>query len=193
MGSYLELASVPVKFLEIGNEPVDESLPVLDKGRWIFFFGPAGCGKTHRAIQALHAHLTRTGRPKPSEWRPWHHAPRPKPGAQFIDWPLWLDWKKRFFDEEDPDAEDPNEFAVKNRNLVVLDDIGSERPTDFAIDQFNVCISARYNELLPTIITSNLSLDDVARVYGNRIASRIREVSLVADQSGKDWRIRRAG
>ena len=191
MTSYLRLANVPEKFQEIGNEPVDESLPSLEDGRWIFFFGPAGCGKTHRAVQMLHAHLTRTGRPEPTAWRPWHHAPRPKPGASFVDWSLFLDEKRRFFSDPDEDAEDPSERVVKNDKLVVLDDVGSERTTDFAIDSFNVAISARYNEFRPTIITSNLTLDDVARVYGNRIASRIREVAMVVDQSGTDWRIRK--
>lgn len=190
MGSYLALVNVPERYLGIAHEPPDLELPDLTTRRWVFLFGPAGCGKTHRAVQILHAHFARVGRPRASFWRPWHGGPRPHPGPTFVDWPSLLAAKKRTFGRDD--AEDPLDAVLDNRSVVLLDDVASERPTDFAIDALSLVISNRYNLCAPTVITSNRGLDGIAAGYGNRIASRIREASIVADQSGKDWRVERA-
>lgn len=184
--SYLGTIGVPDRYQRIADEEPDLTLPDLSTGRWVFLFGPAGCGKTHRAVQIMHAHFARVGRPKPSEWRPWHHAPRPPAGPLFVDWPDYLAAQRRAMAN---DAEDDSRRTVlKNPAPIVLDDVGSERPTDFAVDAMNAVISSRYNDCAPTVITSNLALDKLAAAYGDRIASRIREAALVADQSGEDWR-----
>lgn len=188
MGSYLHALGVPHRYQRIADEAPDLALPDLAGGRWVFLFGPAGCGKTHRAVQILHAHFARVGRPQPSSWRPWHNASRPPAGPRFVDWPLYLDAQKKAFGREEDD--ESARLVLENPDVVILDDIASERPTDFAIDALNVVISARYNAKpnAPTIITCNRRLDEIAEIYGDRIASRIREEARIADQSGDDWR-----
>lgn len=186
--SYLAALGVPYRYRAIAETKPDLSLPDLTSGRWVFLFGPAGCGKTHRAVEILHAHFARVGRPRPATWRPWHNAPRPGAGPRFVDWPLYLDELRKSFGTEVAPDEDPAWIVLENTAPVILDDVGSERPTDFAVDSLNVVVSARYNACAPTIITSNLPLDAIATTYGDRIASRIREAALVADQSGADWR-----
>lgn len=191
--SYLALLGVPAPYQAIGDVPADITLPDLSGGRWVFLFGPAGCGKTHRAVEILHAHFSRVGFPRPVTWRPWHHTRRPGAGPRFVDWPCYLDGRRRSFAPEasrETVADESSWLLLDNPEMVILDDVGSERPTDFAIDSLNVTISSRYNRrpLSPTIITSNLRLDGIAAVYGDRIASRIMEMSVVADQGGTDWR-----
>lgn len=193
--SYLAALGVPPRYRAIAETKPDFTLPDLTSGRWVFLFGPAGCGKTHRAVEILHAHFARVGRPAPSSWRPWHHTRRPAPGPQFIDWPCFLEAYRRSFGRDRGDGGELEEFGMarlilENQEVVLLDDLGSERPTEFALDCVNVVISSRYNRkpFAPTIITSNLPLDAIATTYGDRIASRIREAALVADQSGADWR-----
>lgn len=190
--SYLAQLGVPPRYRAIAETEPNLSLPNLAGGRWVFLFGPAGCGKTHRAVEILHAHLSRVGRPRPSTWRPWHNAPRPAAGPQFVDWPCYLDAYRRSFGRESRETDEfgMSRIVLENRDVVLLDDLGSERPTEFALDCVNVVISSRYNmrPLAPTIITSNLPLDAIAATYGDRIASRIREQALVADQGGADWR-----
>lgn len=187
--SYLRTIGVPDRYQRIADEAPDLTLPDLSTGRWVFLFGPAGCGKTHRAVQILHAHFARVGKPRESQWRPWHHDPRPPAGPRFIDWPEHLATQRRAIAE---DAEDASRcLLLKNPSPVILDDVGSERPTDFAVDALNSVISSRYNDCAPTVITSNLPLDKLASAYGDRIASRIHEAALVADQSGNDWRAAR--
>ncbi len=187
MASYLSVIGTPARYLPIGNTEPDLVLPDLTSGRWVFLFGPAGCGKTHRAVEILHAHFARVGKPRPSDWRPWHHGKRPAPGPLFVDWPGLLKAKVRAIGNDE--AEDPILTVLGNRDVVLLDDVATERPTDFAIETLGEVISDRYNAVAPTVLTSNRSLDEIAATYGKRIASRISEAALVADQSGTDWRL----
>lgn len=138
---------------------------------WIYLHGQPGTGKTHRAAQFLAGYLVST-----------KGAPN---GSRFLDWPLALDDAKRAIGE---DREDPLRPLHSVSGVVVLDDLGSERPSDFAIDTANLLISHRYNEALPTILTSNLGLREIAARYGERISSRILELAFVEKLDEKNWR-----
>ena len=63
-------------------------------------------------------------------------------------------------------------------DLLVIDDLGTERETEFALEQvFNV-VDARYRARLPMIITTNLKLDELKNpkpVAKQRIYSRVLE------------------
>lgn len=74
------------------------------------------------------------------------------------------------------------ERAMKTATLV-LDDLGAERPTAWAVEQIARLIDARYTALLPTIVTSNSGPDALLRhlavdddvASGQRIVSRLCE------------------
>src|SRR5262249_51838761 len=62
--------------------------------------------------------------------------------------------------------------------LLVLDDLGAERPTDHARDELAVLVERRHGRELPTVVTSNLDLARLVRrlghddpVVGERIVS----------------------
>lgn len=59
--------------------------------------------------------------------------------------------------------------------LLVLDDLGvSGKPSEWLLEILYLIINYRYEHLLPTIITSNLSLKQLSELYGDvRITSRI--------------------
>ena len=60
-------------------------------------------------------------------------------------------------------SEDKNAFIadLMKYSLLILDDFGAERNTDYAMEQvFNV-IDERYKTNLPLIVTTNISLDDL--------------------------------
>lgn len=61
--------------------------------------------------------------------------------------------------------------------LLVLDDIGVEQVTSsgWAEDRMYQLISERHDQHRPTVFTSNLSLDDLGRRYGQRTLWRIAE------------------
>ena len=77
--------------------------------------------------------------------------------------------------------EDRNQFidSLDAYRLLVLDDLGIERNTEFALEQVFHLIDSRYRSKRPMIVTTNLSLDDLkhptdlahARIY-DRILER---------------------
>lgn len=61
-----------------------------------------------------------------------------------------------------------------NVHLLVLDDLGGIKPTDWVIQTMYVLINYRYEHLKKTIITSNYCLDELAAVLNDdRIPARI--------------------
>lgn len=71
-------------------------------------------------------------------------------------------------------------FRVKNCPLLVLDDLGSEYPSEYTGSVLYDIIDYRYTRDLPMAITSNFTLDELSRAiygaYGERISRRLKEV-----------------
>lgn len=75
------------------------------------------------------------------------------------------------------------------RGLLMIDDIGAEKLSDWVLETFYLIINKRYEEVFPTIFTSNYPLEDLAEKVGDRTVSRIIESCDVLPLSGKDKRI----
>lgn len=60
-----------------------------------------------------------------------------------------------------------------NVPLLVLDDLGAEKVSDYVKQTLYLLINKRYGDCRDTIITSNLSLEEIGQSYGDRLASRI--------------------
>ena len=76
-------------------------------------------------------------------------------------------------------------------DLLILDDLGAEKTTEFVEGEIYNVINYRYNKKLPTIITSNINWQDLPNKYemnGKRIASRISEMCGSFNLNGKDYR-----
>lgn len=90
--------------------------------------------------------------------------------------------------DDDPDGRVGLRFIVA-RSVLVIDDVGAERLTDWALEQINAIIDGRWLHARPTIITSNLSASDLAAHLGPRCWSRLTgSGSLVLRLSGTDLR-----
>lgn len=63
--------------------------------------------------------------------------------------------------------------------FLILDDLGAHNYTDWTRNRIYSIINYRMNELLPTIITSNLSLEEMEDYIGARTTSRIIQSSRV--------------
>ena len=63
--------------------------------------------------------------------------------------------------------------------FLILDDLGAHNYTDWTRNRLYSIINYRMNELLPTIITSNLSLDEMEDYIGLRTTSRIIQASRI--------------
>jgi DNA replication protein DnaC len=85
---------------------------------------------------------------------------------------------------------------VKNAELLILDDLGAERDTEWTFEQLFVILNARLVKKKDTIITTNYQKpsDLIEKlgggITGQRIVSRIREMCDWAIVTGNDYRLR---
>jgi DNA replication protein DnaC len=88
------------------------------------------------------------------------------------------------------------EFTGENvldyQHLLFLDDIGAEKPTEWVEEKIYLIVNRRYNDMLPTIFTSNLNISELSDRIGDRIASRIVEMCEIINLEGEDRRLSHA-
>lgn len=141
--------------------PIRQSIQArLDAGRGAFLYGDFGVGKTRMLVAALYSRLQlgETGL----------YLTVPK---------LLLKIKATFGGSTDATEAELVGLATSVRWLG-LDDLGAERPTDWARAELFQIVNERYDRDLPILGTSNLSFDqlDDSAVLGKRIVSRLREM-----------------
>lgn len=76
-------------------------------------------------------------------------------------------------------------------DLLIIDDLGSERDTEFTWEKVMNVIDARYRAGLPLIITTNLTLKDLADpsdIRRQRVFSRLKEMCVFLEVNGADRR-----
>lgn len=81
--------------------------------------------------------------------------------------------------------------SFSNYSLLILDDLGIERSTEYALEQVYAVIDERYKSGLPVIITTNLTIAEIRNpqdVAYARIYSRILEMCTPVRISGEDRR-----
>lgn len=134
--------------------------------------GPTGTGKTHLAVAILQVALEKGY------------------SGLFVTVPELLDSIKNSFA---PGADREELFdAAKDAEILVLDDIGVEKVTDFVAEKIFTLINSRYEDMLPTIVTSNLTMKELADRLGSRVVSRLCEMTTGALLGGSDYRLKRA-
>lgn len=91
---------------------------------------------------------------------------------------------------------DSNSLDFASRaELLVIDDLGAERSTDFALEQMYKVIDDRYRSKRPVILTTNLSLDHMKKctdIRYSRIFDRLFEMCYPVELTGLSWRKRSA-
>jgi DNA replication protein DnaC len=98
---------------------------------------------------------------------------------------------KRSWDEKE-NMRGQNEQDIVNHYykipFLVLDDLGSEKLSEWSRSVLSALINKRHIECMQTIVTTNLSHEELAK-YDDRIASRLCEMGEVYDLGEKDWRL----
>ena len=150
---------------KIKNKAILKELSNFPKGNY-YLYGPAGCGKTHAGVAII----------------------RKMPQARLVR----MSQISREY-REDMSAENEDYIINKySKMLLLLDDLGSEKMTEFLQNIFFEIIDNRWsNKIEGLIITSNLNIKQLATIIGDRTASRI--IGLVGKNnfinlSGKDYR-----
>lgn len=67
--------------------------------------------------------------------------------------------------------------AIKSVALLLIDDLGAEKLTDWVEERLYMVINHRYDRQLTTIYTSNLDLQALGKHLSQRIAWRVKEMS----------------
>lgn len=149
--------------------------PAVDQG--LIFMGPIGTGKTHLAVSILKG-LTERGF-----------------NCLFYEFGSLLKEIQDSYNSNTRTSELGVLSPVLNADILVLDELGASKPTDWVRDTMAHIINTRYNEKKTTIFTTNYpderrndreeTLED--RI-GPRLRSRIYEMCRTVNVSGEDHR-----
>lgn len=132
-----------------------EEFARVPKG-WLLLEGGYGCGKTHLAA-AIANFAVNNGAP-----------------TLFITVPDLLDSLR--FAYADPETTFEQRFEeIRNAELLILDDFGTQNATAWAQEKLFQIINYRYINKIPTVITTNLMLDEIE----GRIRSRLQDEEFV--------------
>lgn len=106
----------------------------------------------------------------------------------YIFLPTFLEDLRDNYDNKDPDFEQILSM-VKGCKLLIIDDIGAERVTEWVRERMVSVINTRVSNNLSTIYTSNLSPEELKAELGDRISSRVLGSSQVVEITGGDRRL----
>jgi DNA replication protein DnaC len=157
----------PRQLADIGQHPMDK-LP--DPWQGLYIYGPVNTGKSTMAIQMwLEAQKKR------------YFEKLPGSVKFVIAYDFFEDIRKAQFVKPHPLYDEPPRDAsaalaeYASAALLFLDDLGSTRFTEWQAAQLQILVDQRYEMMLPTVYTSNLSLEDLEEALGDkRTPSRIR-------------------
>ncbi|WP_374187296.1 ATP-binding protein [Priestia aryabhattai] len=142
----------------------------FDKISGLLFVGDCGVGKSHLSYS-----ICKEAREKGIS-------------SIFISVPELLTQLKSTFNKNKNYTEEDLLSALKNVDLLVLDDIGADYPTDWAITKLFEIINSRVGK--STIYTTNSNAKELASKVGKRNFSRMMENAQIIKMQGDDYRLK---
>jgi DNA replication protein DnaC len=127
-----------------------------DPDGWLTLSGETGVGKTHLAVAVAAQRIEAGG------------------AVHFAFVPELMDYLRYTFSPESKVTYDRVFEEVKNAPLLVLDDLGKERSSGWAVEKLYQIIVHRHNARLPTVITSMMDFSDDL----DPITSRVQDPSV---------------
>jgi DNA replication protein DnaC len=135
---------------------------------WLILRGNFGCGKTHLAA-AIANYRADLGDP-----------------VLFVVVPDLLDHLRATFNPQSPVSFDSRFETVRTAPLLILDDLGTQNASPWAREKLFQILNYRYSARLPTVITTNLSPDDIEARLRSRLTDS--DISRVVAIRAHDYR-----
>jgi len=170
-----------------------ESYPLGNQGSGLLLTGSIGVGKTHLAVGILRALVMERGAT-----------------GLFYDYRELLKQVQNSYNKQVSATELEILAPVFDAEVLVLDELGASKPTDWVWDTVAHILNTRYNDKRTTIITTNYAnLPPLAGVegtsalaqarnaareetlgdrIGERMRSRLQEMCVVVEMQGEDFR-----
>jgi DNA replication protein DnaC len=181
----------------------------------VVLIGPGGVGKTHllaalaRAFEATRTHKPQLDAPEdgvevPSASELIRNAdpdlanddsapvllPEEFEAQAAVDyWPMLELAARLRAAARDPDSTISEDCCTCD--LLILDDLGHEKTSDFIKQEFSRIVDWRYREMLPIAIATNLSKAQIIAEYGEHTYSRWSESCVIVEVAGEDRRMGR--
>jgi DNA replication protein DnaC len=153
-----------------------ERFPAVSKG--LCLIGPHGIGKTHLAVAAMRTVLANGNQ------------------AIFYEVSDLLRLIRSTYNPVTKTAEMEILQPLLSAQLLVLDDIGKEKTSEWVEETMTFIVNTRYNHRLTTVFTSNYednpdieALDSLRVRVGSRMYSRIHEMCDFVEYGGADYRL----
>jgi len=118
----------------------------------------AGNGKTHLAVAALKAYASSDKCDKIK--------------ALYVSFSEFMSDLKSTFSNDLYSEKDVID-GISNVDLLIIDDIGTEKVSDYVQNTLYIILNKRYENMKPTIMTTNMNSKEITANYGSRMLSRM--------------------
>jgi len=148
-----------------------------------YLHGPVGTRKTGTAVAMMREIILRKSNPYKIDT-----MVRGIYDAWFFSVTDILGRIKASFKKEALESEADVIDRVSSPEMIVIDDLGTEKVTDWTLQTLYTIIDIRSRTQRQTIITSNLGLEAMGHHMNDRISSRIRGMCKIISMTGRDQR-----
>ena len=188
----MKRAGVPVIFQKASVLDLGQNKAKALSSRMSYYIkGDVGVGKSHMAVALMRAYLTGI-KPEYDEQKKEYYIE----GLEHdeVDLPLFVEVPELLLRIRDTYSTGSNESEkdiveyYTRTPYLVLDDLGSEKASEFSTLMIYLIINRRCTQHKITVITSNLDLDEIRDRLSDRISSRIKGMCNVINVAGIDQR-----
>jgi DNA replication protein DnaC len=174
-------------FARLAAKKFIEGYPLETNGRGLLITGSIGVGKTHLAVGILQALVAERGAT-----------------GLFFDYRDLLKQVQNSYNNKVSATELEILSPVFDAEVLVLDELGASKPTDWVWDTVAHILNTRYNDRRTTIITTNyanagplgtesgprgvMREETLGDRIGERMRSRLQEMCVVVEMQGEDFR-----
>lgn len=172
---------IPIRFQNASYEDVPEEIKAtvtkqIRERNGVYFYGGSGVGKTHM-VCALMKNFFKNGLE-----------------VMFLNTSDFLEQLREEFDAHVENYDEDGLFrrVMNFRGILIFDDIGSEKVSDWTRERLYLIINKKYEDMIPMIFTSNNDMEILSARVGDRISSRIMGMTEIVKVDGEDIRFKKS-